>query len=209
MRFLQRKSDQAQAGQIDAWHPNFRNRERLPDTKVVRTFFFINVTAIAVALGLVLLLVSQENVIRDLHQKIASAQGQIAANQKGAAQAVLLRGKFAVEERKIHALDAFLKQRLVLSQFMLHLGSTLPPNLGIDSVDIRDDGVTLRGTAAGANPVEASGRTSAYVDLLHKDAYFKGLFGVKNMTLQDVRVDQNTGRVTFDMLLGFNKKGGG
>jgi Tfp pilus assembly protein PilN len=208
MQFLRRKSDQAQAGQVDAWHPNFRNRERLPDTKVVRTFFFINATAIAVALGLILLLVSQEYAIKDLHQRIASAQGQIAANQKGASEAVLLKGKFAAEEKKIHELDAFLKQRLVVSQFMLHLGSTLPPNLVIDSVDIRDAGVTLRGTAAGANPVEASGRTSAYVDLLHRDAYFKGLFGVKNMTLQDVRVDQNTGRVTFDMLLGFSKPAG-
>ena len=39
------------APQMPAWHPSFRNYERLPDIKVVRTVFFVN----AVAIGSVLL----------------------------------------------------------------------------------------------------------------------------------------------------------
>jgi Tfp pilus assembly protein PilN len=207
MQLLRRKSEQSQAKQVTAWHPNFRNRERLPDTKVVRTFFFINATAITVVLGLILLFVLQEVSINDLNHKIAAAEAQIAANQKSASDAIALKGKFAEEEKKIRELDGFLKQRLVLSQFMLHLGSTLPASLVINSMDVRDAGVNIRGTAAGANPVEASGRTSAYVELLQRDAYFKELFPAKNIILQDVTVEQSSGRVTFDLFLGF-KDGG-
>jgi Tfp pilus assembly protein PilN len=208
MQLLRQKSEQSQAKLIGAWHPNFRNRERLPDTKVVRTFFFINVTAITVVLGLALLVVLQELSINDLGRKIASAQAQTAANQKGASDALVLEGKFAVEEKKIHELDGFLQQRLVLSQLMLHLGSTLPANLVIDSLDFRDAGIELRGSAAGSNPVEASGRTSAYVQLLQKDSYLKEIFAEKKIILQDVRVDQVSGHVTFGLSLGFKEKGG-
>jgi Tfp pilus assembly protein PilN len=207
MQLLRRKSEQSQAKQVTAWHPNFRNRERLPDTKVVRTFFFINATAITVVLGLILLFVLQEVSINDLNRKITVAEAQIAANQKSAADAIALKEKFAEEEKKIRELDGFLKQRLVLSQFMLHLGSALPANLVINSMDVRGAGVSIRGTAAGANPVEASGRTSAYVELLQRDAYFKEIFSARNIILQNVSVDQASGRVSFDLFLGF-KEGG-
>ena len=41
---LTKKSD-AQSAVAPVWHPNFRNFERLPDTKVVRTTFFVNTAA--------------------------------------------------------------------------------------------------------------------------------------------------------------------
>ena len=208
MQLLRRKSEQSQAKLISAWHPNFRNRERLPDTKVVRTFFFINATAIALVLGLILLIVLQELAIKDLGRKIDAAEAQTATNQKGAADAVAMKGKFSVEEKKIRELDGFLQQRVVLSQLLIHLGSTLPSNLVIDSLDVRETGVDIRGTAAGSNPVEASGRTSAYVELLQRDGYFKDIFAAKKIVLQDVRVDQTSGRVTFDLSLGFKEKDG-
>ena len=49
LSLLKKKPDAAAANLTPAWHPNFRNFERLPDTKVVRTTFFINGGAIAVA----------------------------------------------------------------------------------------------------------------------------------------------------------------
>jgi len=203
MQLLQRKSDQSQTRLVDAWHPNFRNRERLPDTKVVRTFFFVNVTAITVVLGLVLLFLLQEASINDLVRKIASAQAQVASNQKGAADAAVLTRKFADEEKKVRELDVFLQQHLVLSQFMIHLGNALPANLVIDSFEVHESGVSLRGTAAGSNPVEASSRTSEYLESLQKDGYFKDIFAAKDMTIQDIQVDKASGRVTFGLLLGF------
>ncbi len=201
MQFLRRKSEQTQARLISAWHPNFRNRERLPDTKVVRTDFFVNFTAITVVLCLGLALWYQEYRIRALDRQITDWQFQIAKNQKGAVEAAALSKKFVVEEKKIRELDAFLQQRLVLSQFLVHLGKSLPADLVIDAVDIRENGVDLRGTAAGT-PVEATGRTTSYVDLLQHDSYFKGIVETKDVK-QDVKRNQSSGRVTFDLFMRF------
>lgn len=197
----QRKSEQSQSRLVDAWHPNFRNRERLPDTKVVRTFFFVNVASVTVVLCLALGFWYQEYHISSLTRQVADWQAQIATNQKGAADAVTLSGEFADEEKKIREVDEFLQQRLTLPQFMFHLGSTLPSDLVIDAVDVRESGVNLRGTAAGS-PIEAAGRTSAYVDLLQQDVFFRDLFETKDIK-QDMKRDQTSGRVTFEISLRF------
>jgi ABC-type uncharacterized transport system permease subunit len=201
MQFPWRKSDQSQARLISAWHPNFRNRERLPDTKVVRTYFFVNFTAVMLVLCLALGVWYQEYRIGVLDHQVTDWQVQIAQNQKSAVEAVALSKKFAAEEKKIRELGVFLQRRLVLSQFMVHLGKSLPAALVIDAVDIRETGVNLRGTAAGS-PVEATGRTSAYVELLQHDSYFKDIVETKDVT-QDVRRDQASGRVTFDLFMRF------
>ena len=201
MQFPWRKSDQSQARLISAWHPNFRNRERLPDTKVVRTYFFVNFTAVMLVLCLAVGVWYQEYRIGVLDRQVTDWQVQIARNQKSAVEAVALSKKFAAEEKKIRELGVFLQQRLVLSQFMVHLGKSLPAALVIDAVDIRETGVSLRGTAAGS-PVEATGRTSAYVELLQHDSYFKDIVETKDVT-QDVKRDQASGRVTFDLFMRF------
>ena len=185
---------------MPAWHPNFRNRERLPDIKVVRTLFFVNVASIAIAVGALLYFCYQEYRIHDLGRQVADWQTRIGSNQKGSDQALLLSKKFTDEEKKIDELNDFLKQRLVLSRLLLQLGSTLPPDLAVDTVDIRDTGVSLRGSASGS-PDEASGRTSAYVEQLRKDKFFSGVF--EDVSLNKLERDEPTSRLTFDVFLRF------
>jgi hypothetical protein len=189
---------------VDAWHPNFRNRERLPDTKVVRTFFFVNVTAITVVLGLILCFWYQEYRIRVMDRQLTVWQAQIAKNKKSAAEAGALSKRFAEDEKKIRELDAFLQQRFVLTQFLVHLGKSLPANLVIDAVEIHETGITLHGSVAGS-PVEAVERTTAYVELLQRDDYFKGAFETKDVR-PDVKRDQASGHVTFDLSMQFKMK---
>ena len=199
MLSLRPRSDQTQAPLIPAWHPNLRNREQLPDTKVVRTLFFVNFVASMVAASLLLFFFYQEYRIKNLNHQVADWQTQIGTNKKSAAQAVMLSRKFADEERKINELNEFLRQRLVLSEFLLHLGSTLPAELAMDTVEVRANGVNLRGTASGS-PEEASGRTLAYVEQIKQDKYFNGLF---EDVSQDVRRDQGNVRLTFELFLRF------
>ena len=52
LSLLKKKSDADAAEALPAWHPNFRNYQKLPDIKVVRTAFFVNGVAIFVALSL-------------------------------------------------------------------------------------------------------------------------------------------------------------
>ena len=195
-----KKSDQSQAPLVPAWHPNFRNHERLPDTKVVRTQFFVNFAAIAVAASLLLYFSYQEYRIKNVRHQVAEWQSQIDTNRKASLQAQVLSRKFGEEQKKIDELNNFLKQRLVLSQFLLHLGSTLPAEMAVDAVEVRENGVDLRGLAAGT-PDEASGRTSAYVEKLKQDKYFSGVFD--DVALNRLERAQGSERLTFDVFLRF------
>jgi hypothetical protein len=156
-----------------------------------------------VVLGLILAFWYQEYRIREMNRQLTGWQAQIARNQKSATEAVALSKKFAGEEGKIRELDAFLQQRLVLSQFLVRLGKSLPDNLVIDAVEIRDIGANLRGAAAGS-PVEAVDRTTAYVELLQQDDYFKAIFETKDIR-QEVRREQLSGGVTFDLFMRFKE----
>jgi Tfp pilus assembly protein PilN len=204
MLSLLQKSDQASGPLIPAWHPNFRDHERLPDTKVVRTQFFVNFVAIAVAASMLLYFTYQEYRINSIGHQVADWQGQIDTNQKASEQAVALAKKFADETKKIDELDDFMKQRLVLSHLLEHLGNSIPPNLAFDIVDVRDTGVDLRGIAAGT-PDEASGHASAYVEQLKQDKYVGGIF--EDVVLNRLERDQANGRLTFDVFLRFKGAG--
>ena len=200
MLSLLQKGDQSQMPFLPAWHPNFRNLERLPDTKVVRTRFFVNFVAVAVAGSLLLYFSFQEYRINNLRRQVADWQEQIDTNKKSSDQTLVLSRRFSDEERKIGELNNFLKQRLALSQFLLQIGNTLPPDLAMDTIDVRDASVNLRGTASGS-PDEASGRTSAYIEQLRQDKYFSGLF--EEVTLNKLEREQPSGRLTFDIFLRF------
>jgi uncharacterized coiled-coil protein SlyX len=203
LSFLQ-KSDQLQMPLVPAWHPNFRNHERLPDTKVVRTQFFVNLIAIAVAGVLLLYLSFQEYRIDKLKGQVADWQTRINTNKKASDQAIAASVKFADQEKRIAELNDFLQQRLRLSEFLLHLSSTLPKEIALDAVDVRTDprdpAVTLRGLAFGTQ-VEASGFTSAYVERLRQDPYFSGIF--EDVKLDKQERDQASGQLMFSLALRF------
>ncbi len=205
MLSLLKKSDQAQTSLVPAWHPNFRNQERLPDTKVVRTQFFLNFAAIAVTASLLLFFCYQEYQINGLSRQVANSQVQIDTNRKSSEQVLSLSKKFADEAKKIDELGKFVKAHVVLSGFLEHLGKTLPANLAIDVIDFRTKEINLRGIATGS-PDEASGRTSAYLEQLRRDAYIKGIFA--DVTLNKLQRDQVSGQLSFDISLNFKEAGG-
>ena len=185
---------------MPAWHPNFRNHERLPDTKVVRTQFFVNFAAIAVSASLLLYFSYQEYRIKNLHHQVAEWQAQIDTNKKASIQAQVLSQKFAEEAKKIGELEKFVQPHVVLSQLLMNLGSTLPPDMAVDAAEIRENGVELRGVAAGT-PDEASGHTSAYVEKLKQDKYFSSVF--EDVALNRLERAPGTDRLAFDLFLRF------
>ena len=108
MLSLTKKSD-AEPVAAPPWHANFRNFERLPDTKVVRTTFFINTAAIAIAVGMALWLTSREYTNHSLQEQIAEAKRQVEANTKQNAEALRLSKVFIDEQKKIDDAAAFTK----------------------------------------------------------------------------------------------------
>jgi hypothetical protein len=185
---------------VPAWHPNFRNYARLPDTKVVRTAFFVNGAAVFFAITTLLFFVYREYTLRALNNQIESWNAQIETDRGPSNEAVALFRRFQAEEKIINEVAAFTRTRLTLSDFILHLGQTLPTNIAISAFEIREASVILRAVVRGA-PDRASGQATAFVEQLRKDAKYGALFS--EVTPANVNRDPNTGRLLIELVLKF------
>jgi hypothetical protein len=199
LSLLKKKSDTAAIPPTAAWHPNFRNYEKLPDIKVVRTAFFVNVAAISVALALLIYFGFQEWQLHTLRGQIADWQRQIERDRKASTEAIALFKKFQLEEAKLNEVDAFIKSRPLFSEIVTRLAETLPPNIALDSLDLREMGLTVRFSVRGA-PDAASGHATAYLELLKADAEISKRFDEFSFTGTPTR-NPNTGRMAVEFFL--------
>jgi hypothetical protein len=205
MLSLKRKSD-AQPVTAPRWHPNFRNFERLPDTKVVRTAFFINTAAVAVAVGMVLWVGNKEYTNYSIREQIAQAQGEIEANTRQNAEAVRLSKQFAEESKKMAEAAVFLRIPISPVEYTAIIGGTMPREIVIDFLDTRALGENakvgavyqIRGRVAGS-PDQASGVASQYVDTLRAHPRLSEVFS--NISLNKINRDASGGFLAFEILL--------
>lgn len=198
------KKSSAQPATAPSWHPNFRNFERLPDTKVVRTAFFVNTAALVVALSLLLWLGYSEYRLHSLREQVAAAQQMIDKNAKQNAEAIRLSEQFADEEKKLLEAAAFVSLPIAPSEFVVILGQSLPKEISIEAADMRfSDSATgpfcvLRGLAAGT-PDQASGAASSYIEKLRTHSRFAEVFDSVNLT--SLTRDPTTGYLYFEIVL--------
>ena len=198
LSLLKKKSDAAAAPAVPAWHPNFRNYEKLPDIKVVRTAFFINGAAISVAVALAIYLGFQEWQLRVVRTQIADVEKRIKADKPVSEQSVALFKKFQAEEAKITEVDAFIKSKPLVSELMQHLGRTMPSNVAVDAFDLRDSGLVLRLAVRGA-PDVAAGYATAYLNQLKGDKVLMAQFADAAMT--NLSRNMTTGRLAVEFTL--------
>ena len=200
--FLKKKSEAAAAPLAPPWHPNFRNYEQLPDTKVVRTAFFVNTGAITLVLGLVTYFGIQEWSLRNLRTQIADWQRQIDRDQSGSDKAVALYKKFQVQDARFQDVDAFLKSKPLVSELLVRLAQTLPANIALDSFDLRDNGLALRLTVRGA-PDAATGYAAAFLQQLRSDKQFARFdqAGANGFAITNVQRNPATGRLNVEFFL--------
>ncbi len=200
--FLKKKSEAASAPLVPAWHPNFRNYEKLPDIKVVRTAFFVNGAAISLALALGIYLAFQEWSLHLLKTQIADAQRQVSRDKLSSDQAVALFKKFQTTEARLEEVDTFLKSKPIVSDLIVRLAQTLPSNIEIDSLDLREKGLALRLTVRGA-PEAATGYATAYRDQLKKDKGFSEFdqTSANGFAITNVQVNTSTGRLNVEFFL--------
>lgn len=205
---LIKKSD-ANSASAPLWHPNFRNFERLPDTKVVRTTFFINVSAITLAAILLILVGVREYRVMDLNAQINTTQVVIGKTSKDNAEAIKLSKIFETEGKKIAEASAFTKRTMAPSAFVLLLGKTLPKEVQIESVDMRFSGASgdqcvLRGTVAGTKDT-ASGAADKYVGVLKNSSLIGSMFESVNMP--SINPDPAGGFMRFEIVIKFKTAG--
>jgi hypothetical protein len=176
--FLKKKSDAAAAPSVPAWHPNFRNYEKLPDIKVVRTAFFVNGAATV---------------------QVNDWQRQIDRDKKASDASIALFKKFQAEEAKVLEVDTFVKSKPSFSTIIIRLGQTLPPNIAIDSIDLREAGMSMRISIKGTS-IAASQSASNFLDVLKADPEMTARFDKFEFTSTPTR-NPNTGRMAVEILL--------
>jgi hypothetical protein len=185
-----------------AWHPNLRNVEQLPDTKVVRTAFFINGAAMLVAITVALYFGYGEWKLYEVDKQIATWQRDIDRDKTESEQAVALYGKFQVEQAKVQEIQDFVASKPVISGIVLRLAQITSKRLAFDAMDFKDSGITLRATVKGA-PDRASGDVSAYERQLRTDKVLGPMF--KSVTLQNPKRDVLTNRLVIEIFCEFKK----
>jgi hypothetical protein len=192
-----KKSSDKPSVLVPAWHPNFRNTERLPDTKVVRTSFFTNGLAISIATALVIYTGYREYGLRELKSDTETAVNAITANKPASDQALDLFKKFQEQEKQIFALRDFLSEsKTSVSNLILTIGGGLPAAISLNSIEYGANAVVLRGKIEGASD-EASGRAVAYVEALRKDAALIKTFD--DVLLTNIARDAGTGQIRFQI----------
>ncbi|HVU26077.1 MAG TPA: hypothetical protein VHE13_18240 [Opitutus sp.] len=196
--FLKKKGETAGPPALPAWHPNFRNEERLPDTKVVRTAFFVNGGGILTVIILLAWFGYQEFELRDLRSQIQDWQARIARDQRPSDQAIALFKKYQTEAARFNEIDAFVKSSPPVSRLLLQIAQTLPRNVALDLFDLGTTGLRLIGTVRGA-PDQASGYASAYLDQLRADPVLAESFD--EIELVNLKRNDNTGRLTVEFFL--------
>ena len=198
LSLLKRKSDADSAPAQPAWHPNFRNYQKLPDIKVVRTAFFINGIAVFAVLALGTYLGFREWNLRLINQQIAQMQAEIDRDKKASDQAIALFKKFQTVETRVNEVEAFVTSKPVVSALLIRLAQTLPKNIAFDNFDLRDTGITLRLSVRG-DPAAASGYATAYLEQLRADPEL-AQFSEVNFT-SNPTPNVTTGKMAVEFLL--------
>jgi len=178
------------------WHPNLRIVEGLPDTKVVRTAFFVNGAAMLVVIALALYLGIQEWKLHEVNKQIADWQRQIERDTKQSADAVALYQDFKLQEAKTKEVADFMASKPILSAIILRLAQVTPKKVAMDIIDFKETGVSIRATVKGA-PDRASGDASAYEKQLRTDKVLGPMFGEVN--LLSMNRNTATGRLVIEI----------
>ena len=202
LSLLKKKPEAATVSEMPPWHPNLRNFARLPDTKVVRTAFFINGASVFIALGLLLWFSYQEYILHNLERQIAAWDQQINRDKKDSDQFVALYAKFQGEQARVREVTEFLKSKPAVSQLLMHLADTLPKDIALDAYEQQALGLTVRGTVRGT-PDEASGYASAYLDQLRADKVLAADFDDFAFSGAGVSRNPQTHRLSLQLYLRF------
>ncbi len=187
-----------------AWRPDFRDVAALPDLKTVRTSFFLNMSATAIAVAVLLFTVHREWKAASLKRTLADVEARTAEAGPASKSAISEFVAFQAEQKKFEEAQKLISGNFRLSDFFLRLGDTLPPNIFLNRVELRSmsSGVMIGGSVNGLD-IAANTAVSEYEKSLRADVQLVALF--PEIVLTNVIRDQAAGRLVFEILFNFPK----
>jgi hypothetical protein len=131
------------------WHPDFRNKERLPDLSVVRSGTILHIVSFALVVAAALFLAYQELSIRTTQQSLASLEADVAAAEEQLKVRVALGKQFESVAAKVEALAAHGEGRPLGSDVLRLLAQLRLNEVIFSSVEISPREVRVRIRAMG------------------------------------------------------------
>ena len=174
------------------WRPDFRDLSQLPDTKTVRTAFFVNIVAIAIAGALALYFAHREWVVAEIKGSLADVEARIAAATPASDKAQATYKLFQQEEAKFKEAFVFAGDAFRLQNFLIHLGTILPVGQTL----------VLTGSVKGLDAT-ASDAASRFVKQLQTDEEFAKYFSSVDLTNLGRNVEE--GSLNLELVFAFKK----
>lgn len=204
MSLFNKSGGKAELNRAHAWHPNFRNVEQLPDTKTVRTRFFVNVTAIAATVALGLFVAIREANLASLRGELETVEAEISETKSPSDKAIQEFRKYQAEEKRFAGANTLVSNAFRFSDFLIHMAEILPQGVKVSRVDFRgtNEVVNLSGSILGLD-ASASDIASEYVKTLQADDMVKTHFST--VTLTNLGRNVAEGNMNFDLVLAFKK----
>lgn len=194
---LKKSADKPDSKQALAWHPNFADVEKLPDVKVVRTKFFVNSASILILCVVLFFVGKRELALYQLNNELASAEADISRKKPESDRALVSYNKFKLEEKKLAEVLNLTADAFSITDYVLHLGATLPDRVTLQKITYRGPGqmLTMTVVVKGIDAV-SSDVASAYVKQLQDDKISKDNFNevtlsniVRNSTAQNLTME--------------------
>lgn len=197
MQLFKKRNESSETGAI-AWHPSFRNTAELPDTKTVRTHFFINTAIGCALLGAALYFAYGEYRLQEANHQLAGVEAQIEEQTKPSREAVALYKQFQTEEAKLKEFVAFTSgEKVILSDAILSVAEMLPNYVRISGIQYNGVEFVMRGIVE--QPAEvAAGTASQFEKQLRENP---PVAGVESVSLTSLLRDQSTGFQRFEMTI--------
>jgi Tfp pilus assembly protein PilN len=180
------------------WHPDFRDVAALPDLKVVRTSFVVNVLCITLASVSLLFTAYREYEGFSRRSEIRAAEESMSSKQVRNNELLALNKEFNEAHRRFIEAENFLQAPFATSELLVALNQSLPGNMDFTRIAYDNSTLTLRGTIRGASET-ASTRVSAYQEVLRSNKMIGALF--PDVSLKSLDRDPRTQGLSFEIIL--------
>ncbi len=120
------------------WHPDFRNVDALPDIKVIRTDFFVNILTVTIALASIFYLGYHEYNGIALGSQISELDNKITAKNTENNKNLSFSSKFDNFSKKIVELEQFVDSPIDTAEFLTFLGEAIPHEMLLTSISYFD-----------------------------------------------------------------------
>jgi hypothetical protein len=119
------------------WHPDFRIAESLPDIKIVRTGFLINLLAILIAVILLLVVGYRETLVWNAHRDIDLARDLRAGLKPENDRALALNRAFMEARATYRDLEVFFSAPFHVDRLILDLAEAKPDEISLETLTYR------------------------------------------------------------------------